>query len=71
MGLGPCPHPDPSQRGDTLMEVSTSPVWQEARSAQTARVVHGLSVHAPRWHPVDGGLHSWVPCCTYCQWPPW
>ena len=43
------------------MEASTSPVWQEAPSAQTVRLVHGMSVHDPRWHPVDGGPHSLVP----------
>ena len=45
------------------MEVSTSPVWQEAPSAQTVGFVHGTSVHVPRWHPVDAG-RTQVPCST-------
>ena len=35
MGWVPYPPPDPSQRGDTLMEESTSLVWQEASSDRT------------------------------------
>ena len=55
MGVPPS---GPSQRGDILMEMSTSPVWQEAPAAQMVMFVHGTSVHVPRWHPVDGGPHS-------------
>ena len=37
------------------MEVIASLVWQDAPLAQTVGFVHRMSVHVPRWPPVDGG----------------
>ena len=49
------------------MEVSASPVRQQAPSAQAVGFVHGTSIHVPRWHPVDGGPHCTPRLASSCR----